>query len=173
MSDENSQIESLIPGRQNRREMPKTYFDLVERVGTKGKYQKTVFFIFALNWLIAGFIVMQPVFLFLDPPFDCKGNGLLTKNCEKSVCALNTMDEWKSYQEKDSQVDSLSTEFGPYICDEHYKATLFKMVEYVGIFMGYIVFLYFTDNYGRKMSIIMTWTVTTIGVGILCASVSI
>ena len=47
------------------------------------------------------------------------------------------------------------------------------MVEYVGIFMGYIVFLYFTDNYGRKMSIVMTWTVTTVGVAILCASVHI
>ena len=39
--------------------------------------------------------------------------------------------------------------------------------------MGYIVFLYFTDNYGRKMSIVMTWTVTTVGITILCSSVHI
>ena len=39
--------------------------------------------------------------------------------------------------------------------------------------MGYIVFLYFTDNYGRKMSIVMTWTVTTVGVALLACSVHI
>ena len=44
------------------------------------------------------------------------------------------------------------------------------MMEYVGIFIGYFVFLYFTDNYGRKMSAIMAWSVATIGVAILCLS---
>ena len=142
-------------------------------MGSKGTYQKTLFFIFALNWFIAGFIVMQPVFLFLDKPFDCEGKGVLTNDCSKTVCSLPTMKEWEDMQDKTANIKSLSTEFGPYICEEHYKATISKMMEYVGIFMGYLVFLYFTDNYGRKMSLLLTWTVTTIGIGLLCASVNL
>ena len=59
-------VTSMLRSNQGGNNLPKTYFDLMERVGTKGQYQKCVFFIFALNWFVAGFIVLQPVFLFLN-----------------------------------------------------------------------------------------------------------
>lgn len=33
--------------------------------------------------------------------------------------------------------------------------------------------MYFTDNYGRKTGVVLAWTVATIGIGILSASVTI
>ena len=64
--DPTNSVTSMLRSEQGGNKLPKTYFDLVEKVGTKGQYQKCVFFIFALNWFIAGLIVMQPVFLFLN-----------------------------------------------------------------------------------------------------------
>ena len=90
--DESSSHNTLIKTYQQDNKLPKTYFDLIERVGTKGDYQKCLFLIFGLNWFITGFIVLQPVFLFLDPPFDCAAHGLLTNNCAKTVCEMETME---------------------------------------------------------------------------------
>ena len=41
---------------------------------------------------------------------------------------------------------------------------------YIGAFVGYITFLFITDNFGRKCSLVLTWTVTMIGVLILCVA---
>lgn len=47
------------------------------------------------------------------------------------------------------------------------------MTTFIGIFFGYIVILFFTDNYGRKLSVIMAWSITVVGLIILCASVNL
>ena len=44
----------------------KTYFELMEKVGTKGPYQRNVFLIFFLNWFITGLLIMQTGFLFMN-----------------------------------------------------------------------------------------------------------
>ena len=43
-----------------------------------------------------------------------------------------------------------------------------RMVLYIGTFAGYIIFLFFTDNFGRKFALVMTWSVTMIGIFLLC-----
>ena len=48
-----------------------------------------------------------------------------------------------------------------------------KTTTFIGIFFGYIVILFFTDNYGRKFSVIMAWGVTIIGQIILCSAVNL
>ena len=50
---------------------------------------------------------------------------------------------------------------------------MLQSVLFVGIFFGYLVFMYFTDNYGRKFGVVLAWTVAVIGLAILSASVSI
>ena len=52
---------------------PKTYFDLICKVGNKGKYQTIVFFIFCLNWFLGGFLLLGTSFLFMNEEFDCEG----------------------------------------------------------------------------------------------------
>jgi len=47
------------------------------------------------------------------------------------------------------------------------------MTLYAGTFFGFIGMLFITDNYGRKVSIILSWTTTLIGIIILSASIDI
>lgn len=79
-----------------REELPKTYFDLMEMVGSKGPYQRNVFLIFCLNWFIAGVLIMQTGFLFLNHEFDCSGKGLASDDCVRYVCSLPS-DHWKDF----------------------------------------------------------------------------
>ena len=58
------------------------------KVGEKGPYQRNVFLIFFLNWFIAGILIMQTQFLFLNHEIDCAGNGLATDTCTDYVCSL-------------------------------------------------------------------------------------
>ena len=44
------------------------------------------------------------------------------------------------------------------------------MVLYIGTFSGYMIFLFITDNFGRKISIVAAWGVTTFGVLLLCVA---
>ena len=41
---------------------------------------------------------------------------------------------------------------------------------YAGVFSGYMVFLFFADNFGRRASMILSWGVTVFGLGLLSAS---
>ena len=47
-----------------------------------------------------------------------------------------------------------------------------RMSLYVGTFIGYLSFLFVTDNYGRKFSAILTWGITTGGIFLLCIAQS-
>lgn len=39
---------------------------------------------------------------------------------------------------------------------------------YIGTFTGYLIFLFITDNFGRKVSVVAAWSVTTFGVFLVC-----
>lgn len=47
------------------------------------------------------------------------------------------------------------------------------MTLFVGIFFGYIVFTYFSDNFGRRVAMILTWVTANVGILIVCASYGI
>lgn len=70
-------------------EIPETYFDLIQKVGKKGKYQANVFIIFALTWAISAFLLLGTSFLFMNPKFDCEAHGIKTDNCEETICAMD------------------------------------------------------------------------------------
>lgn len=73
-----------------------TYFQLIEKVGSKGKYQRNVMLIFALNWYVAAILLLGTSFLFMNPDFDCEGHGIETDNCEETICAMDES-EWSKY----------------------------------------------------------------------------
>lgn len=50
---------------------PKTYFQLIEKVGSKGPYQRNVFIIFLLNWFTGAMLLLAVSFLFMRQEFDC------------------------------------------------------------------------------------------------------
>ena len=71
MADENEERKLNLP-------TPKTYFDLIDKVGSKGKYQRNIFIIVMINWFVGAFILLGTSFLYLNPQFDCESNGIIT-----------------------------------------------------------------------------------------------
>ena len=91
--------------------LPATYFDLIEKVGSNGKYQKILLVIFALIWYVTGNLLLSTAFLYLNPSFDCSGSGLLTDSCYDYVCSLSP-DQWEEYVAGDSnKFKSLANSF--------------------------------------------------------------
>lgn len=78
--------------------VPKTYFDLIEKVGHSGKYQLRMLLIFLTMWFVTGIILLSTAFLFRSRSFDCKAHGLLvgSSDCLSYVCQLPE-DEWEKY----------------------------------------------------------------------------
>jgi hypothetical protein len=67
LSSESGKINRIIFGY----EKPKTYLNLIEKVGTEGKYQKQMVIVFSLNWFITGVILLSNIFLFRNRLYDC------------------------------------------------------------------------------------------------------
>ncbi len=55
---------------------PTSYFDLMEKVGSQGRYQKCSFILFLLLWLLTSLFIMGTSFLFFNPKLDCNSIGL-------------------------------------------------------------------------------------------------
>jgi uncharacterized membrane protein YhaH (DUF805 family) len=63
------------------------FFILLERVGTKGRYQRHMFFLFFGLWFVTAFIILSPAFLLLPNQFSCEDRPD-QKDCNAFVCAL-------------------------------------------------------------------------------------
>ena len=57
---------------------PKTKFGLIEKVGSKGKYQRMMLIIFCGVWGVTGMALMGTSFFFVDTSFKCQRKGFLT-----------------------------------------------------------------------------------------------
>lgn len=44
------------------------------------------------------------------------------------------------------------------------------MVLFVGIFVGYFIFMHFSDNLGRRFGMILTWSTATFGLILISLS---
>lgn len=69
--------------------LPKTYFDLIEKVGSTGKYQRNMFYIFMLVYLVTGTVLMSTSFVFMNDQYICSEFGLLVETCRKAVCEID------------------------------------------------------------------------------------
>jgi hypothetical protein len=47
------------------------------------------------------------------------------------------------------------------------------MTVYIGIFFGYLFVFYFTDNFGRKFSMVLAWAFAVFGIVVLCSAFNI
>lgn len=79
----------------------KTYLDLIEKVGSKGKYQYILTFISGFTNFVTGVVLMSTSFIFNNPEFDCEASGLLTDQCYDYVCSL-PKDQWVSFVSADA-----------------------------------------------------------------------
>lgn len=58
--------------KNKRIQRPKTYFQLVEKVGAEGKYQFKILIIFLLVWFFIGTTLVNVKFLFEGNSFSCE-----------------------------------------------------------------------------------------------------
>mgnify|MGYP000932929612 CR=1 FL=1 len=68
--------------------LPKTYFELIEKVGSAGKYQTRLFYIFVLVFFVNGSILLSSSFMFMNDRYACQELGLLTTACKKTICEI-------------------------------------------------------------------------------------
>jgi MFS family permease len=55
------------------------------------------------------------------------------------------------------------TELGSYHCDKEGNLAIYRMLLFGGIFLGYLVFMHYSDNIGRRFGMILTSLTTTLG----------
>jgi MFS family permease len=60
-----------------------------------------------------------------------------------------------------------------YLCEKSALVDLVSSCTYFGAFVGYIVISFFSDNFGRKSSMVVSWAICTLGTIIVAFSVNI
>ena len=53
------------------------------------------------------------------------------------------------------------------VCDYSYIKAILQSLIAAGSMVGFFVFPYYADNYGRKITMIVAWAVTTLGIALL------
>ncbi|CAD8090428.1 unnamed protein product [Paramecium primaurelia] len=141
------------------------YDQALSQVGSSGYYQKRAFIIFGLQWMITTWILFGPVFYFIQPTINCK-NDL---NCYNE-CTTRILDEQcLSYICEDtSRIEflvgnSLNTAFNTVLPCNKTLQSIIKSIVYFGSLTGFFIFSFIADNYGRKLALTLSWTITTIG----------
>ena len=121
-------------------------------------------------WYATGIILMSTAFIFLNPSFDCHAFGLLTEDCYSYVCAL-PKEQWPLFVTEEAQsFKSLANTFGNYFCDDEFYLNLYTTFPYFGALLGYIFVSFFADNYGRRNTALVTWSVCCVGCLVLMLS---
>jgi MFS transporter, OCT family, solute carrier family 22 (organic cation transporter), member 4/5 len=55
----------------------------------------------------------------------------------------------------------------PLICEEKSTASLLQSLVYMGSLVGFFIFSFVADNYGRKLGLGLAWFMATIGSAML------
>jgi MFS family permease len=118
--------------------------------------------------------MLSTAFLFLNPQFDCPGNGVLSDNCYNNVCALSP-DQWQNFIAADSDnFKSLANTFDDrFYCDDEIYLNLYSSLPYLGALVGYITISFYADNKGRRKPTIVGWSVSILGIVMTLASPNI
>lgn len=66
--------------------------------------------------------------------------------------------------------NSLSYEFGWYVCGKQWVVPLVQSMLYLGIFVGYVTIPYFADNFGRRRAEQVSWATASVGIVMVSAS---
>jgi MFS family permease len=140
-------------------------------VGASHKYQYLMFGVFALKWFFSAMFLMSLNFLFYTEDFTCRNGENGDADCYDWVCNNGGEEFWRAHLDRTPQ--SLSYVFGLYICDREWVTSLIQSLTYWGSFVGFIIFPFIADNFGRKKAEGVSWLIAVIGSIILSASFNI
>ena len=91
------------------------YSLLMRKVGDDGLYQWIIYSIIIFGWLINGLLSFSTPLLYLNTEFDCSGFGIASTECEHYICSHFSPDQ-RVQHEKETEIESLATDFGPFHC---------------------------------------------------------
>lgn len=137
--------------------------EMLEIVGPYGKFQKVVNFLFCVMTVPPIFQIMLMFFAADEPPWKCAANSTkcrLNETYEASdrrKCDFERKD-WVYTKPRDY---SIVTHFD-IDCDNEYMIQLLTSVFFLGWLMGAFVLGFCADNYGRKMTLIISETTVLI-----------
>ncbi|KAL4446436.1 hypothetical protein ABPG74_001177 [Tetrahymena malaccensis] len=125
----------------------------LHQVGDDGFYQLRLLLIFFAQWMVSVFIFVGPVYYFPDPEFLCS-NG---ESC--------TEDSGGCIQQKlvSSSYTTITSDFKLY-CDNRDLRSVAQSALFWGPIFGNIFFSFIADWKGRRLSLIVAWSLCTLGI---------
>lgn len=139
-------------------------------MGGKGKYQYILALISAFSYYVTGIVLMSTSFSWNNPEFDCEAFGLLVDNCYNYVCSLPST-EWHSFVTPEANnFKSLANQFGHYYCDDEVVLNIYSSAPYLGTMIGCFFMAILADNYGRRLTLVISTLITFCGTIILIFS---
>ncbi|KRX10392.1 Major facilitator superfamily domain, general substrate transporter [Pseudocohnilembus persalinus] len=137
-------------------------------IGEKGRFQKRTTFFFAIHYFISAVFVISVPLLFWQPQFSCLNKKGVYEICYEDTGACDNDD----VQINTNVFSSISAEFKLY-CDKRNLRVLGQSLVYIGGAIGILIFNQLSDIKGRKISIILSWIIVTIGAVIMAFSQNI
>lgn len=132
--------------------------DVLQQVGSYGRFQLLLNFALCITMIPISFPILLMYFAARDPPWRCVNNSSLCTfnrtmtSSEHQRCRL-PRDQWEFTVETDY---SIIAEFELY-CDRYWITYLTTSAVFVGWAVGSVLFGWFADNYGRRMTLYPTF----------------
>lgn len=125
---------------------------MLEKVGDRNAYQIYSIVFVSIKWLAVSLTVFLPSYLFMTPTFTC---GAQTNLKEVDACPIIDT----------CTVDQLYTitNYAKLYCDQLYVRNSIVSAEFVGSIVGLILLSILADKIGRKIIIVSTLFLSTLG----------
>ena len=136
------------------------FFELLEKVGTCGLYQKVTLVFWSLACYLCGGLSLITPFIFFQDPYSCSSISN-SSSCQDYVCSLRQ--DQRSKFLSTPTLRTLADKMGDYRCSEE-AATLSLAIlfMYLSTIFAFLILTVFGDHLGRK-KVIIIGLITMIG----------
>lgn len=140
---------------------PHTYFQLIHKVGSRGRYQHIVIAIFCVITLLTGAMSLgSPYYFAVAPYVNCPPQH---KDCNAYVCSLPPIQREPYLEPQINRLKTLGNRFGDYHCGEADKLSAAEGIFFVGSLCGFVVLGMMADNLGRRTTLIVCLVSAVVG----------
>lgn len=131
----------------------------LEEVGGEHKYQLKVFVIFAIQWILAAFVIMGQPYLFMSPRFECQDPRdpsrviectELEQGCKKKIVKPNSQ-------------HSVVFEFGLY-CENSNLVYIASCITFTMAAILSLLFAQFAEYRGRKLALLCAYMLGAVSI---------
>lgn len=147
------------------------YFDLMEKVGSMGRYQQmTIVFWSVVSYLCGGLLLVAP-FLFYQDSYECPV-AYANMSCDEYVCSLPRSE--RSPFVPAASMATLGNKFGDNRCEgEMFNINMVQTIMYSSTLLGYMVLTLIGGCFGRKSLMVFGMALCTVGLVVTIFAVDI